>query len=216
MQGGCQLRALIHAPLCREIALSTADQRAMRAFSIRHCYSLYYSRTTDAIFREWRRTYTATGLLLTVMWVTKIYTIVSLHRLCHRITASGKRARLEALGRLAGGWRTTSTASSRSLREQPTPCMHAYLSLQIDQFADADGPMSEEVFEKRCDILTRMIDDEFNAIRASVVVRRRQPAPVLGRLFTWRQILRRGSSDLTKCRQCAAVMHRRLPNRAAN
>ena len=68
---------------------------------------LYYSRTTDSIFREWRRTYIATGLLLTVMWVTKIYTIVSLHRRRHRIAAEGvravNRARMEALGRLAGG-----------------------------------------------------------------------------------------------------------------
>ena len=68
---------------------------------------LYYSRTTDLIFREWRRTYMATGLLLTVMWVTKIYTIVSLHRRRHRMAAEGlkaaNRARMEALGRLAGG-----------------------------------------------------------------------------------------------------------------
>ena len=68
---------------------------------------LYYSRTTNSIFREWRRTYMATGLLLTVMWVTKIYTIVSLHRRRHRMAAEGlkaaNRARMEALGRLAGG-----------------------------------------------------------------------------------------------------------------
>jgi signal transduction histidine kinase len=68
---------------------------------------LYYSRTTDAIFREWQRTYIATGLLLTVMWVTKIYTIVTLHRRRHQMAAEGleaaSRARMEALGRLAGG-----------------------------------------------------------------------------------------------------------------
>ena len=49
----------------------------------------------------------ATGFLLTVMWVTKIYTIVSLHRRRRRMAADGvkaaNRARMEALGRLAGG-----------------------------------------------------------------------------------------------------------------
>jgi hypothetical protein len=63
---------------------------------------LYYSRSIDLVFAEWRRTYLATGLLLAIMWCAKIFTIRSLHVRRKQMYETANLARLEALGRLAG------------------------------------------------------------------------------------------------------------------
>ena len=63
---------------------------------------LYYSRSTDLVFAEWKRTYMATGLLLTIMWCAKIFTVRSLHVRRRQMYETANSARLEALGRLAG------------------------------------------------------------------------------------------------------------------
>ena len=62
---------------------------------------LYYSRSTDLVFAEWKRTYLATGLLLVIMWCAKIFTIRSLHVRRKQMYETANSARLEALGRLA-------------------------------------------------------------------------------------------------------------------
>jgi hypothetical protein len=63
---------------------------------------LYYSRSIDLVFAEWRRTYLATGLLLSIMWCAKIFTIRGLHVRRKQMYETANSARLEALGRLAG------------------------------------------------------------------------------------------------------------------
>lgn len=63
---------------------------------------LYYSRSIDLVFAEWKRTYLATGLLLAVMWCAKIFTVRSLHVRRKQLYETANSARLEALGQLAG------------------------------------------------------------------------------------------------------------------